>query len=343
MLSRIKIALAALTSLLLAACGDDSQFRIEGTVEGLGTRSITLTYVDGNNLRQITMVAIDGKFSLTGTSKNYTIAELSTSNRTIVARMLVKNGETLKCKLNLTEPDKDEITGNGPTERWAAFLREKADSLAMPSETNRIIRQYVTSHKGDIVSSALMLTAFNSRVSQLEADSLISTLNPEARPESLVDSYRFLLSSVNAAEMNTSVKTFVMASAGDSMERYYPIHYKCTMLAFTGREGERRDTIRPVLKALRYKYKQDLLHIIEISTAPDSLQWRNEISADSATWTQVWAPALPAHSSFDDLQLPYIPYYIVSDSIGRPIYRGPSATEASAKTMEFIKVKKYVD
>ncbi len=334
----LNLCLLLLLALIVTACGDDTQFRIEGVVDGLGTRPVTLTYVgDGGSLQQNTIVAIDGKFSLTGTSKNYTIAELSTSDLNVIASMLVRNGQTLKCKLNLSEPDKNEISGNSPSEEWLQFLQENADSLNRPLTANRVVARYVSQHPSSIVSSVLLLTAFNSRISPLEADSLMSVIKPEARPESMVDGYRLLLSAVNSAAVNAEVKSFTLLSAGDSIERYYPTRYSCTLLAFTGSRADRRDTIAPMLKQLRDSINGRRLHIVEVSTEADSVAWRNVIAADSANWTQVWVPAAAAYAPFEAIQLPYTPYYVVSDSIGRLIYRGPSGTDAVNKATNHIK------
>lgn len=333
----LKLFLTGFLATLLWSCGDDTQFRVEGVVEGLGTRNITLTYVADGRLEQKSMVAIDGKFSLTGSSKDYTIAELTASDRHVIARMLVRNGETLKCRLYMSAPENNEITGNTPSEQWCRFLVENADSLAMPGVANTLITRYVGAHTGDILSSALMLTEFDARHSQLEADSLIGIIKPEARPESLVDGYRYLLSTVNSGAVNAEVKSFSIESAGDSIERYYPVRYTCTMLAFTGGSDDRRDTIVPLLRRLRTDFNGQRLHIVEISSAPDSAAWRRSIESDSANWTQVWAPAVAAYAPFESLQLPYFPFYVVSDSIGRVMYRGASATEAGDKATKYIK------
>lgn len=331
----------AFLAFIVTACGDDTQFRIEGVVDGLGTRGITLTYVgDGGALQQNTIVAIDGKFSLTGSSKNYTIAGLSTSDMNVIATMLVRNGQTLKCELSLTEPENNEISGNTPTEQWNRFLRENADSLGKPMVANRIIARYVSEHPSSVVSSALMLTAFNARISPLEADSLMSVIKPEARPDAMVDGYRLLLSAVNSAAVNAEVKSFSLLSAGDSLERYYPTRYSCTLLAFTGGRTDRRDTIVPMLKQLRDSTNRRRLHIVEVSSEADSTAWRNVIASDSANWTQVWVPAAAAYAPFEALQLPYTPYYVVSDSIGRLIYRGPSGTDAVRSATNHIKNRK---
>ena len=330
-------------ALLLVSCGDDTQFRVEGTVEGLGTRTISMTYVSAGRLEQKSMVAIDGKFSLTGSSKDYTIAELSMSGNCVIARLLVRNGESVKCKLDIKNPAENSVSGNGASERWFKFLREKADTLSMPGEANRLIARYVGQHKDDVVSSALMLTAYDAGNSQLEADSLISVIKPDARPESMVDGYRLLLSMVNSGAVNATVKPFTLISAGDSMERYYPIRHTCTLLAFTGADNGGRDTVINPLRSLRKQLPRGRMHIVEVSSVADSARWRSITVRDSANWTQVWVPAANAYPPFDGLQIPYVPFYVVSDSTGRVLYRGASVADAAGEAAALIKKRNNAD
>ena len=343
MIKKLAFLVPIMSVLLLTACGDDTQFRVEGTVEGLGTRNITLSYVSGGHLEQASMVAIDGKFSLTGSSKDYAIAELTVRGNRVIARMLVRNGESLKCKLDIDNPAENVISGSGPTERWLKFLHEKADTLAMPGEANSLIARYVGRNKDDVVSSALMLTAYDASNSQLVADSLINVIAPEARPESMVDGYRLLLSMVNSGAVSAVVKPFSLLSAGDSMERYYPIRHSCTLLAFTGDDNGGRDTVIRPLRGLREKLPRDRMHIVEVSSVGDSARWRGIAKRDSATWTQVWVPAANAYAPFDGLQIPYVPFYVVSDSTGRVLYRGASVAAAVRKASEHINRRNNAD
>lgn len=342
-MKRLTLFVMFACTLLLTACGDDTQFRVEGTVEGLGTRTISMLYVSGGRMDQKSMVAIDGKFSLTGSSKEYTIAELTAGGGHVVARVLVRNGETLKCKLDMKNPSENVVTGNEPSERWLKFLHEKADSLAMPAEANRLIARYVGRNKADVVSSALMLTAYDASNSQLVADSLINLIEPKARPESMVDGYRLLLSMVNSGAVSASVKPFALLSAGDSVERYYPLRHSCTLLAFTGADGGGRDTVTRPLRRLRDSIPRRRMHIVEVSTVADSARWRSITERDSASWTQVWVPAANAYAPFDGLQIPYVPYYVVSDSTGRVLYRGASVGVAVARAAEYVKSRNYAD
>lgn len=317
--------------LLLTACDDDTEFRIEGTVEGLGTRNIIMTYVADRNIQSDGLVAIDGKFILIGSSKNYTIVELSTGQHQLVGRVLIKNGQTLKCKYDLEDFYKQEVKGNKPSEQWSKFLREYADSFRTENHilNNRIVADYVDSHKNDILSSALMLTQFYAVDHESQADSIFATINPEARPESLVDDYRLILSRINAAAFHGRIRTFTLANLRDTTERYYAGRSSYTLFYFSGQGNERRDTIYPILREINDSIKNRWARVYEVSMAQDTATWRRIARQDSVGWPRVWVAGGTANPTFEELDIPRLPYYILSDSVGEPVYRGGSVKTAS--------------
>lgn len=181
---------------MLWACGDDDRFRVEGVVDGLGTRGLQLMYESGNGLHTETIQAIDGKFSAEGASKDYTLAHLTTTDGRLIARMLVRNGHTLKCVFDVDNPYNIQVKGNKPTEEWAKFLRENHEQLRSSDHAgaNRLILDYVDSHKSDIQSAALMLTQYYAVDGESRADSIFALISPEARPDALVSAYRRMVS-----------------------------------------------------------------------------------------------------------------------------------------------------
>ena len=86
----------------------------------------------------ITLIAIAARgqiispsFDLRGNSSDYTMVELfvGAKGNVPLARMLVKNGQTLHCKLDIENPSENEIKGNKPSEQWCRFVRDNAAVL----------------------------------------------------------------------------------------------------------------------------------------------------------------------------------------------------------------------
>lgn len=325
---KFRLIIAAFIAVVAAACGDDTQFRVTGEVQGLGTRTINMFYVADGAVHQEGQPAIDGKFDLHGVLGEYTIVELFTAQRALIARMIVKNGQTINCKLDLDNPYVIELKGNKPVEQWSEWIRQNAGVIEIGDsrQVNNLVADYVINHRDDILSSALMLTTYYAPDNESQADSLFALIAPTARPDKLVDDYRLLLSYNNSAHLNAKMRPFSLYSYGDSTEHYAPGKASYTLFYFANQE-HRRDTIVRAIDAIYDNYSRRRLKVLDVSCAADTLSWKRE-RPDSLKWTRVWTPGGVASATFDHLNIPRLPYYILADSSGKQVYRGGSVTVA---------------
>ena len=331
MLRYIRNLLAVTVAMMLWACGDDDRFWVEGVVDGLGTRGLQLLYESGNGGVHVEeLQAIDGKFSVEGAAKDYTLAHLLTSDGRLVARMLVRNGQTLKCVFDIDNPYNIQIKGNNPSEEWAKFLRENHEVLRDGShdDANRLILGYVDGHKEDLQSSALMLTQYYAVDDESRADSILALIAPEARPDALVAGYRRMVSRLNTAALEEKIRSFNIYNARGKRENYYPGRASYSMIYFSGAPGERRDTVTPVLHKLVDSLPKRRIQVLEVSMARDTSIWKRNWRADTTAWAQVWVPGGPANPDFARLDIPRLPYWILCDSLGVAVYRGSSLSVA---------------
>lgn len=320
--------MAVMAAIMLAACGDDTQFRVTGDVQGLGTRTIYMLYVADGAVHREGQPAIDGKFDLKGASADYTIVELFGASHNLIGRALVKNGQTVNCKLDIDNPYTAQLKGNKPSEQWSEWIRQNAGTLESGSRdgVNRLVADYVIDHRDNILSSALLLTEYYAPNNESQADSLFALISPSARPDRLVDDYRILLAYNNNAQINVKLRPFSLYSYGDSMEYYAPGKASYTLLYFASRD-HRRDTIVKAVQPVYDSVSRKRLKVLDVSLAVDTAAWRNE-RPDSLKWTRVWTPGGVASQTFDQLDIPRVPYYIVADSTGTQVYRGTSVTTA---------------
>lgn len=327
-MKKLRLIIASVMAVVLASCGDDTQFRVTGEVQGLGTRTVNMLYVADGAVHQEGQPAIDGKFDLHGVSSEYTVVELFTAQRSLIARMLVKNGQTINCKLDLENPYVIEMKGNKPVEQWSEWIRHNAGVLEIgaPAQVNALVADYVLNHRDDILSSALMLTTYYAPDNESQADSLFALISPSARPDKLVDDYRLLLSYNNSSLLNAKIRPFSLYSYGDSTEHYAPGRASYTLFYFACQE-HRRDTIVRAIEGIYDNYPRRRLKVLDVSFAPDTTAWKRE-QPDSLKWTRVWTPGGVASATFDPLNIPRLPYYILSDSTGAQVYRGSSVKAA---------------
>ena len=189
-LSRILSSIVC--SLLLWGCGDSESFTIEGTVEGNATLNLRFLYYTNNTLVRGLTAARDGKFEYKGVATSPTILEILDNDYRLMGRLYVVNGERIECHLTRNAPNAIKVSGSEISERWADFLNKNNEALST-AKANEIIEQYVSDNADDIVSTLLLLTSYDASSDALRADSIMSSLNPEVRPSTLVAGFNALL------------------------------------------------------------------------------------------------------------------------------------------------------
>ncbi len=324
------VIVTIILGLTLAACDDEPEFRITGTVDGLGTRRISMVYAADGKLHTETTTAIDGKFSLIGSSRDYTMVELQTPQGAVFSRLLAKNGQNIKCRLDIDDPYKLTFKGNKPDEEWAAFLTKNRETLTDGTRKtiNQLVEEYVKSNPGNIVSSMMLLTMYDAVDNESQASSLFASLTPEARPDKLVAGYRLLLSQNNNAAINVKIKPITLKNSKDSVERFVPLRSSYSLLYFSTGAKLNPDTVNEAILTAYDRYTRRRMRALEISCAGDSAQWKRSLEGDTLKWTRTWVPGGIASPTLYELSIPRLPYYILSDSAGNQVYRGSSITVA---------------
>ena len=97
---------------LATSCGGKKPYRIDGTVEGLGTQNITAIYHDGTSLRTMTTNAVNSTFHIEGSSEQPVIIELYDNQRQRIGCVAARNGEEIKVKFKAADRSFMEATGD---------------------------------------------------------------------------------------------------------------------------------------------------------------------------------------------------------------------------------------
>lgn len=319
------IAIVAL-AVVAGACSSGT-FRVDGEVKGLGTQTLKAIYWADDALRVIPATAIDGKFSFEGKASEPALLEIVTSNRRVLARVIVENGDAITLSLDNANPYAITASGNDLTERLAEWIRNNAGALGSgdPRKANEAIAKYVQSHPDDMLSTLLLVTSYNAQVDPDGAERLIALVGDKARPSALAQGWAELVA--YAAEdslAGSKIPVLKVYNGGDSLLTVEWGRKSKTLLAFTTDATGRADSI---VEALRKMHKEGR-RVVDVSVEPDSAEWRFCVEADSAKWTQVWAPGGLSSPTIQGLRIPRLPWFIVVDSLGTPLYRGPSLTQA---------------
>lgn len=329
-LKKILLTISLLVSAVLTGCGGGDSFTISGIILGGGTQNLHICYMVEGTMVDALTVAVDGKFRYEGSVAQPTMVEIFSSGRKLIGRVYVKNGDAVEGEWDIDKYYAAKVDGNSESSEWAKFLRENADALdsKSPSAGNEVITQYIVSHPDNVVSTLLLITSYDATVNEAGADSLYSLIEPTARPDALVASYRQMLSAISSDKMTRRLIPLRLYAGEDSVISYNHVRQSYSLLCFTGRDG--RDSVVKVLQRLTDDYPQKRLRIVDISFAPDTAAWRNATRRDSASWDEAWTVGAATNKAIEYLSIPRTPYFIVADSTGTQLFRGSSISQAQA-------------
>ncbi|MCC8037562.1 MAG: DUF4369 domain-containing protein [Bacteroidales bacterium] len=319
------IGIVALASLAWGC--SSGTFRVDGEVKGLGTQTLKAIYWADDALRVIPATAIDGKFSFEGKASEPALMEIVASNRRVLARVMVENGDAITLSLDNSNPYAISASGNDLTERWAEWIRNNAGALGAgdPRKCNEAIAKYVESHNDDVLSTLLLVTTYNAQADPEGAERLIAQVSEKARPGSLAQGWAELVAfAAQDSLAGAKIPSLRVYNGGDSLLTIEWGKKSRTLLAFTTDGTGRADSVVETLRKLH----KDGRRVVDVSVETDSAEWRFCVEGDSAKWTQVWAPGGLSSPTIQDLRIPRLPWFIVVDSLGTPLYRGPSMTAA---------------
>ncbi len=325
---RFSFLLIALIGLTMSGCGDDSQFRVTGTVDGLGTQNLRIIYYTTTGIKSLTSTAVDGKFNFTGNSPAETLVEIFTSDRVPLMRLAVKNGETVEVSIDRTEPYKLTLKGNDVSKRMAGFMRDNSDALTRKDHAavNSAIAAYIRNNTKDLTSTILLLTEFDATGQETAADSLLQLIDTKARPEFLTENIMAGIAARDSVAENSSLIPLRLYTAADSMTTYTAGESDYSLLIFTRNADERPDSMRRQISRIMENMTGKKLRIADISIAADSAAWHSqpEITTESDGYISAWMPGAIAALPLKQLAVTRTPYFIVADSTGAQLYRGQS-------------------
>ena len=326
-ISTIVIALAAL---LFTACGKKDHFTVQGRIDGLGAATVTLTYYADGGLKRITAVSEGDRFGLRGEASSPALAFLDIAGSGRMATLVVANGDKIKITGNADEPESFKISGSSPSSKIAGWASDNSEALKSGDSgtINASIAGFIGKNKGNTASTALLTAYFNKRGHEHEADSLFALLDPEVRTPALTHNFNSLMASQLAAASDRELSSFTLYDRSDSVITFSTRRRSYSLIALVGHQQSQRDSIIPAMKKLSSDISPKRLSILEISAAPDSSAWLSSVRPDTVSWRQTWEPAALSSHGLRRLAIPSVPFFIVTDSTGTQIYRGPSVSRA---------------
>lgn len=319
--------MAIVIALVAASCGDSESFTIEGRIEDNATINIRYVYYTNGVLNRGITASRDGKFEIKGVAPTPTIVEITDNDYRPLGLLYIANGDRIECTLTRGNPYALKVDGSDVSSRWAAFLNDNADALRA-NKANAAVEKYISDHPDDVVSTLLMLTAYDSSRNAMHADSLMSSISQQARPSILVDGYNAMLQRLVSQTVAEPVEAIPYFNRRDSLVSFTPGSGKWSMLVMSDEYSGRRDSIVPALRRIRKLKKASDINIVDFSLDRDTIRWHKSTRNDSAGWTQGWVAGSVASPGIDRLGVPRLPYFIIVDSLGNQSLRTSSVAEA---------------
>lgn len=324
--------LISLILVVFASCGNNEEFLINCKIRGLGSKGVEMTYTT-RGVQRVGFHPVDGKVTLRGASDKPVLVEVSTIDNRLLFTCVAQNGDNLDVELDLDKPTSLKISGNDASEEYTRFIVDN-DSLLRSDDVagiNRLIAAEVRRHPDRISSAMLLATRFQARDYELEADSLVNTLKPDARPSGVMGAFASLVGEQVSSSVGSPVRAMTIncgyQNKQDTTMRYWASNQSYSMLVVTG--YHRGDSIGKTLRELCDSLPDRRFKAFEIAVTGDSAMWKIAVRNDSTKWVKAWVPGGTASNEVRSLTVSSIPYFVVADSTGRQIYRGRSLSAAN--------------
>ena len=331
-----KILIMMLVAVIASSCGDRGKFSIEGTVAGGRTMNMRVVYAGEDNVNNVLTAARDGKFEFTGyaPSDRGVLVEILDNDYRVMGRLYAEDGDKLKVTVDAEDRTKQKAEGNDLTERWTEWLHQNAAVLKGRNAraVNEAVAKYVKAHPDDMLSGVLMATEYDASIDGAGAEKLLTSLDPEARPAWMIDGRLLTESRLSAKMLENRITAMTYIDRRDSIVTFKPKGHRRSLLVFTGEETGRGDSIVKKLKEFRETHKG--VEMIDFWLETDTFTWRRMLRSDSVDWKSGWAAGSVAAPALERLAIPRLPFFVVTDSAGRQLYRGGSVTLAVKKASE---------
>lgn len=321
-----------LLAVLLWNCGGADSFRIMGEIDGLGTQNLQVVYYGDGAFRSMRSTAVDGKFSIEGSSRDYTVVDVFTSTRSHIASCIVKNGDHVECALELNNPVPKKIKGGDAAVELMRWIgeNERMISSGQTEQLNAAVADFIGKNSDNVVSSVLLTRYFDARGREQEADSLLRSISQRARITSLTEGYRDGLVYNADSVLPTLGDSLWFVGVDRKIVYAAPHSRRATLLYFSNPSGARVGSNDKLLHNLINEHKTDgKVSVIEINDVDNADDWEQTVKNDSLPWERVWHPGVSS-----TLALPSRPWVIVADSLGRIRYNGADFFGAVGKVSE---------
>lgn len=331
-----KLLFLLLPALMATGCSGSGEFRLDAVSDDIGTQNVTLIYSSGDSYRVESVPAIDGQFSITGNLSAPAFVEVYTGNGSLLGEFIAEGGDHIEARFSALNPENISIKGNKDAETLAKFLKENRELVDNNDfdGLNKAIETFVRKNPDRFVSTVLLTRYFTVEGYEEPAFELTMLIPEKYRREKFTGGFEQMLN--RSISSDTTAITGIRAySQGDSAAVFIPAGAEVNLLMLTDSDSRSTDSIRVLLSALRGgSPSEETLRIVDFGCDRDTMLWNTSLRSlpkdYPASVTRLWLNAGMATEGIAITAPTAIPYFILTDSTGRMLYRGASATATRA-------------
>ena len=315
--------LLLLATAVLASC-DGSKFNVTADIKSLGNQNVRIIYLGDEGVSDQFVVAKDGKFSFEGHSSSLTVVSILEGQNETMCRFVVSGGDKIELTGDFMMPHHYQCKGNDISEQWMQF--ERAHSVQYESIDCTVlddaIEEYVKKNPKSVVSTLLMAFDYSDAMTD-KAKKLIASIDREAMQSGLMASIQNMQEYNNIKEVR--LYTMMLCNLDGDFESVNAMSNQQTLFYWWLNNNESRRTAVREMKRILKDHQN--LRVIDINMSADTVGWRVTMRNDSTQWKHYWAPGGVMDAALNNLKIRRLPTYILTDSIGRQLYRGIDLNE----------------
>lgn len=331
-----KLLLSLLPAAALTACSGSKEFRLDAASDDIGTQNVTVIYSAGDGYRIESVPAIDGQFSLTGSLSSPTFAEVYTNSGSLLGEFIVEGGDHIKARFSALNPENIKIEGNDDAELLASFLKDNRQLISTDDSDglNRAIEAFVKENPKQFASTVLVTRYFTVEGYEDKAAELLSLIPDKYRRANFSEGFEQMLNTSLASD-TIAIDDIMAFSPADTAISFSPAGTRLNLLMLTDNDTRPADSIKEMIAALRAGAQaEEALRITDLGCDRDTLVWHASLRAIPEDYPagvyRMWLNAGMATSGVAEASPTTIPYFILTDSAGKLLYRGPSASATRA-------------
>lgn len=320
--------------LLLLGCGK-KEFTLEFQLDENVTGNYDVTYYAHDQKGGFTVQAVasvrEGKCMLPCTAMLPTLVYVTTKKYSVPLVIYACKGEKIEIEGNSEVPMEWEVAGNEINIRLSEWRKKNSDTLASHNadSLNVAIRHYVEENSSDPVSLILMLCYFDRNKDELQYNSLMASLNGEAKKDEWLETAGRSDQLYHSYSYPARLESLIMKSIQKHNDTIAVNGRDPVLMMFWQTGYNERKGMIDSLRVIEKDYPNSVRIIADVCVDVDSIAWRNALRKDSLDKVKrLWSPLGYLDPTLMKLKVKSLPYFIVFDKDGHQSYRGVDISEA---------------